>query len=184
MEKALQSSRDQCQQFVSAFIDFPKPLIGVVNGPCIGIMFTTLGLADCVIAADDAYFYAPFSSLGQAPEGCSTITFPQIFGPSLASKILYFSYKMPVEEAHRAGFVSEIVKKDQLSSYVEELIYGKKGIVKNCYTNSMINAKATVRNEDTKLKLHEVNKIECDVLMESWKSEECQEALQKFYTRK
>ena len=33
-------------------------------------------------------FHAPFSRLGQTPEGCSTFTFPRIFGTSRATEIL------------------------------------------------------------------------------------------------
>ena len=40
------------QDFVASFIDFPKPLIASVNGPCIGIACTTLRLADAVLASD------------------------------------------------------------------------------------------------------------------------------------
>ena len=40
------------RDFVKAFIDFPKPLIGVVNGPAIGVAATTLGLCDVVYASD------------------------------------------------------------------------------------------------------------------------------------
>ncbi|KAI7693016.1 hypothetical protein SSS_09076 [Sarcoptes scabiei] len=184
MVKALQSSRDQCQQFVSAFIDFPKPLIGIINGPAFGIMFTTLGLFDCVIATEKASFISPFSSLGISPEGCSTYTFPRIFGTSIASELLYFNYKMSVEEALRHGFVSRIVKSNELNQHVNEWLYGENGLVKTCYPSSMMNAKSLVRNEETRLALHEVNKIECDLLHQSWSSDECREALQKFYTRK
>lgn len=184
IEKGAQQAREMCQRFVSAFIDFPKPLIGVVNGPAFGIMFTTLGLYDCVISSDKAFFTCPFSSLGQSPEGCSTHTFPRIFGTSLASELLYFNYTMSAEEAYRRGFISRIVPSEKLQSHVEEWLYGEKGLVKTCFPNSMFNAKAIVRNEDTRLMLHEINKTECDVLQASWKSEECMEALQRFYTRK
>lgn len=184
IEKSTQLARDLLLRFVAAFIDFPKPLIGVVNGPAFGIMFTTLGLYDAVIASDTASFTCPFSALGQSPEGCSTYTFPRTFGTSLASELLYFNYVMPVEEAHRRGFVSRVVPSDKLDSHVNEWLYGEKGLVKTCYPNSMNNAKGLVINEETRLMLHEINKVECDVLQQSWKSEECAEALQKFYTRK
>ena len=39
-------------KFVDAFIEFPKPLIGVVNGPAIGIGCTILGLLDVVYASE------------------------------------------------------------------------------------------------------------------------------------
>lgn len=45
----LRSFRD----FVSAFINFPKPLIAAVNGPAIGVSVTLLGLCDLVYAAEN-----------------------------------------------------------------------------------------------------------------------------------
>lgn len=41
------------REMVASFIDFPKLLIAIVNGPAIGIGFTTLGLCDVVYASTD-----------------------------------------------------------------------------------------------------------------------------------
>lgn len=38
--------------YVKAYIDFPKPLIAVVNGPAVGVSVTLLGLFDVVYATE------------------------------------------------------------------------------------------------------------------------------------
>lgn len=45
-------ARDVLENFVGAFIDFPKPIVGLVNGPAVGICVTTLGLYDYVLAVE------------------------------------------------------------------------------------------------------------------------------------
>lgn len=37
---------------MKAYIDFPKPLIAVVNGPAVGVSVTVLGLFDIVYATE------------------------------------------------------------------------------------------------------------------------------------
>ncbi|KAH9412962.1 Enoyl-CoA delta isomerase 2, mitochondrial [Dermatophagoides pteronyssinus] len=169
-----------CQEFVGTVIDFPKPLIAAVNGPSFGIMFTILGLFDCLIASDRSYFISPFSSLAISPEGCSTYTFPRIFGPSLASELLYFNHQLNVNDAYRLGFVSRIIPTDQWDNHLEQWIYGEQGLVKTCYANSMINAKSLVRNNQIRNELHQANKRECELLLQHFLSDECTVRLQRF----
>lgn len=48
----LQRSRGILKNLIKAFYEFPKPLICVVNGPCIGIAATTAALADIIYASE------------------------------------------------------------------------------------------------------------------------------------
>ncbi|KAH7637533.1 hypothetical protein HUG17_8637 [Dermatophagoides farinae] len=178
------SGNDLSKQFVGTVIDFPKPLIGAINGPAFGIMFTILGLFDCLIATDRTYFISPFSSLAISPEGCSTFTFPRIFGPSLASELLYFNRRLEVAEAHRLGFVSRIIPNDQWNDHIEQWIYGQQGLVKTCYANSMMNAKSLVRNQQIRNELHQTNRRECELLFKHFLSDECTARLESFFSRK
>ena len=38
---------------MSAFIQFPKPLIAAINGPAVGVSVTLLGLCDLVYATEN-----------------------------------------------------------------------------------------------------------------------------------
>ena len=40
------------RSYVASYIDFPKPLIGVINGPAVGVSVTVLGMFDAVFATD------------------------------------------------------------------------------------------------------------------------------------
>lgn len=48
-----QKAQRVLKSMVSAFIQFPKLLIAVVNGPCIGIAATTAALCDIIYATDN-----------------------------------------------------------------------------------------------------------------------------------
>lgn len=70
---------------MAAFIDFPKILIAIVNGPSVGAAFTTLALCDIAFCTTNATFWAPFSALGLCAEGCSSYLFPRIMGTARVS---------------------------------------------------------------------------------------------------
>lgn len=43
------------RDFVDILIDFPKPIVAVLNGPAIGIAVTTLALMDAVYSTDQVF---------------------------------------------------------------------------------------------------------------------------------
>lgn len=50
--ESLDELRESAQNMIVAHIQFPKLLIAVVNGPCIGIAPTIVALCDVVYASD------------------------------------------------------------------------------------------------------------------------------------
>lgn len=165
--------------FVSAFIDFPKPLVAVVNGPAIGVSVTVLGLYDAVYASDRATFHTPFSSLGQSPEGCSSYTFPRIMGPGKAAEMLLFNKKLTAQQAESVGLVTEVLPADTLQQEVMARLHK----LAQLPVKSLVYSKALTRDLETKI-LHDVNDRECDRLVERWTSDDCINAIMKFFSAK
>ncbi|OWF34767.1 enoyl-CoA delta isomerase 2, mitochondrial-like [Mizuhopecten yessoensis] len=167
------------EKFVRSFIDFPKPLISLINGPAVGVSVTVLGLFDAVYATDKATFHTPFTSLGQSPEGCSSYTFPRLMGTAKASELLLFNRKITAVEAMERNLVTEVFPdhafKQEATARVEKFAKLPK--------NSLQKSRNLTRDQ-LRETLHRVNKQECDVLVERWQSEECLMAIMNFFTAK
>ncbi|XP_018122206.1 enoyl-CoA delta isomerase 2 L homeolog isoform X1 [Xenopus laevis] len=175
-EKMANDSADLLEAFVSKFIDFPKPLVAVVNGPATGISVTILGLFDLVYATDRATFHTPFSQLGQSPEGCSSYTFPRMMGLGKATEMLLFNKKLTAHEACNLGLVTEVFPDSSFQKEVWERLKEYGTLPKN----SLAFSKQLIRVNE-KEKLHAVNIQECERLKERWLSEECMNAIISFF---
>lgn len=72
---------------MNTFIQFKKPIIVAVNGPAIGLGASILPLCDVVWANEKAWFQTPYTTFGQSPDGCSSLTFPRIMGLASVSSL-------------------------------------------------------------------------------------------------
>ncbi|NP_001009275.1 enoyl-Coenzyme A delta isomerase 3 [Rattus norvegicus] len=167
------------REFVNTFIDFPKPLVAVVNGPAVGIAVTLLGLFDAVYASDRATFHTPFIHLGQNPEACSSYTFPKMMGSAKAAEMLLFGKKLTAREAWAQGLVTEVFPE----STFETEVWTRLKTYAKLSPNGMRVFKELIRNHERQ-KLYTVNAEECAVGQERLKSEEWKDALRNFLSRK
>ncbi|KAF2363356.1 Crotonase superfamily [Trinorchestia longiramus] len=171
-------SRKRLLAFVDSFIDFPKPLVGVINGPAVGIAVTTLGLYDSIYVSDKAWFQTPFTQLGQTAEGCSSYTFPRIMGPGLAAEMLYFNKKMSAREAQQCGLVTEVLPHDKL----QQEVWPRLQALAKLPPKGLYYSKELSRSWE-KDALKKANIAECDRLVERWQSEDCKNAIMAFFSR-
>ncbi|XP_019964929.2 enoyl-CoA delta isomerase 2 [Paralichthys olivaceus] len=179
VEEMARQGAELLRKYVRAYIDFPKPLVAVVNGPAVGISVTVLGLFDLVYATERATFHTPFSQLGQSAEGCSSYTFPKIMGAAKASEMLLFNKKLTSSQACELGLVTEVFPD---SSFHKEVWTRLKNYAK-LPPQSLAFSKQLIRSME-KERLYAVNDAEVECLRERWTSEECANAIMSFFQAK
>ncbi|TPG76404.1 enoyl-CoA hydratase/isomerase family protein [Pseudomonas arsenicoxydans] len=94
---------------IDCLANFPKPIVAAVHGKAIGGGATLLLHCDLVVAAADAQFRLPFTSLGAVPELASSYLLPRAAGSKLANELLLLGKLFDAHKAQRAGFVNEVV---------------------------------------------------------------------------
>lgn len=166
------------KDFITALIDFPKPLVAVLNGPAVGMGVTTLALFDVVYASDKATFHTPFISLGLVAEGCSSYTFPRIMGSGKAAEVLLFERKLTAQEAFERGLVTEVFPHNSLHQVWPRIRrYAK------LPPNTLVNVKREIRGHHKDM-LHKVNDVEMDYLQKASRSEEALTGIMNVFAKR
>lgn len=180
-KKTAKMSKKICYDLVDVFVQHPKPIIGAVNGPIIGIAATTLALADWRIGVRQTTVTTPFASLGMAPEGCASFRFPMIMGETVAKQMLTENRTLGNGyDAMEAGFLNEVCENTNgLRSYAEDVTMK---VIDGSFPGVPGGKRWTLRGTPEESaamikKLMQVNQEEVDILEKKWVSAECFEAL-------
>lgn len=91
------------------FTNLPKPVIAAIHGACAGIGLAMVCAADIRIAADDAFFLAPFAALGLSAEGGLAWSLTRLMGLGHATEMLLSARRICAEEAYIKGLVSRVM---------------------------------------------------------------------------
>ncbi len=94
--------------------NFPKPVIAMINGFCLGGGCELSMSCDMRIASDRARIGQPEINLGLIPGGGGTQRLPRLVGLGQAMKMILTGDMIGAEEAHRIGLVDEVVPHDEL----------------------------------------------------------------------
>jgi len=100
---------------------FPKPVIAMVNGFCLGGGCELAMSCDLRIAADTARFGQPEIKLGLIPGGGGTQRLPRLVGMGHAMRLILTGDMVPADEAKEIGLVEMVVPAAELRAKTLEL---------------------------------------------------------------
>ena len=105
----------------NAFDTFPKPVIAMVNGYCLGGGCEVALACDIRVASDKASFGQPEINLGIIPGGGGTQRLTRLVGEGKAMEMILSGEIINAEEAFRIGLVNHVVPADQLEAKTMEI---------------------------------------------------------------
>lgn len=92
------------------------PIVAAVQGWAVTGGFLLAYCCDVVVASDDARFRDTHAALGLVPTGGESQRMPRRLGVFIARDLMLTSRPMDAEEAHRIGFVSQVVPRAELEA--------------------------------------------------------------------
>jgi enoyl-CoA hydratase len=100
---------------------FPKPVIAMINGFCLGGGCELSMSCDMRIASDKARFGQPEINLGLIPGGGGTQRLPRLVGMGQAMRMILSGDMIPAAEAKEIGLVDLVFPADELRARTLEL---------------------------------------------------------------
>jgi len=100
---------------------FPKPVIAMINGFCLGGGCELAMSCDLRIASDRARFGQPEINLGLIPGGGGTQRLPRLVGTGQAMRLILTGDMIPAAEAKEVGLVDQVVPHEELRAKTLEL---------------------------------------------------------------
>ncbi len=94
--------------------EFPKPVIGAINGYALGGGFEIALSCDVLIASANAKFGLPEGLLGLCPGGGGTQKLTRAVGRYVAADVLLSARRLSAERAYELGLVAEVVEPGEL----------------------------------------------------------------------
>ncbi len=101
--------------------NFPKPVIAMINGFCLGGGCELAMSCDIRVASDRARFGQPEIKLGLIPGGGGTQRLPRLVGMGQAMKMILTGDMVGADEAKTMGLVDDVIAHEELRSKTLEM---------------------------------------------------------------
>lgn len=99
----------------------PVPVMGALNGPCMGGGVHVAVICDALIAVPGVRFMIPAARFGFIYVPASIRRIAAALGPARASQILYLNQELVAEDLTQSGFIHRIVTPDALMATAREM---------------------------------------------------------------
>jgi len=100
---------------------FPKPVIAMINGFCLGGGNEVMASCDLRVASEKARFGQPEINLGLIPGGGGTQRLPRLIGPGQTMRLVLTGDMISAAEANEIGLVEMVVAHEELREKTLEL---------------------------------------------------------------
>ena len=97
-------------ELVETIVRSDAVVIAAIEGYAVGAAWGVVLACDLVVAAEDAYFLAPFADRGLTADGGTAYHLPRRLGPQRAARHLLLGERLTATAALDAGIVSELVR--------------------------------------------------------------------------
>jgi len=159
--------------------DFPKPIIAMINGFCLGGGCELALSCDIRMASDRARFGQPEINLGIIPGGGGTQRLTRLVGEGKAMQMILTGEMIDAQEAYRLGLVNEVHPAAELEAKTMEL--ANKIAEKSPIALAM--AKAAVKNA-ARMNLREGLDQEIDLFALCFSSQDKEEGVRAFLEKR
>jgi 2-(1,2-epoxy-1,2-dihydrophenyl)acetyl-CoA isomerase len=109
-----QGLRERYHPIVLAMRQFPKPIVGAINGVAAGAGMSIALACDIVLAGESASFLQAFTRIGLVPDCGSTWFLPRLVGDVRARALIMLADKISSADALRYGLVWQVIADDKL----------------------------------------------------------------------
>ncbi len=97
-----------------AIREMPKPVVGAVNGPAVGIGCSLALCCDLILASESAYFLLAFVNIGLVPDGGSSLFVPARVGAARAAEMAMLGERVGAEQALAWGLINRVLPDERL----------------------------------------------------------------------
>ncbi len=118
----IRRSFQRTQRFMLGLQRMEKPVIGMINGAAVGAGFDLACGCDIRIGTPRSRFMVAYVRIGLFPGFGGTWLYPRALGSiGKAAELLFTGDFLEAEEAHRLGFLNQLVPEEELESVTMEM---------------------------------------------------------------